>query len=166
MKILGFVAIAVLSLAGCHHRQTPAGGVPRISKGIVVSQARLILPVVRGNPGAAYFTLDNQGDAPATLVSIDIAGIKSTEMHETSGSGMRRLASVVIAPGSRVMFAPSGKHVMAFGASPDLIPDGASALTLHFQDGKITSTPLRIEAMSRADASGMAGMTMPMERKN
>jgi copper(I)-binding protein len=152
------LAGALLALSGCHHRST-AIGVTASPPGIVVSQARLVLPVVKGNPGVAYFTLGNENNVATTLVGVDIVGAKQTEMHETSGGTMAPLAQLHIAPGQKVIFAPSGKHVMAFGIASSLTPGGTSAITFHFQDGKTTSAPLRIEAPGEA-MGGMAGMDM------
>jgi copper(I)-binding protein len=152
------LAGALLALSGCHHRST-ATGVTASPPGMVVSQARLVLPAVKGNPGVAYFTLSNENNVATTLVGVDIVGAQQTEMHETTGGTMAPLAQVRIDPGKRVIFAPGGKHVMAFNLGPSLNSGGTSEITFHFQDGKTTSAPLRVEPPG--DGSGdMAGMDM------
>jgi len=148
---------AVLALAGCHHRHA-AVAAPSASS-IDVSEARLVLPAVKGNPGAAYFTLRNATKAAVTLVGVAIEGAQKAEMHETSGGTMQPLAQVAIAPGERVSFAPAGKHVMAFNLAPTLTPGGSSAINFHFADGKTISAPLRIEAAG-GSSENMAGMNM------
>ncbi len=152
------LAGALLALPGCHHRAVPAG-VTATSPGIVVAQARLVLPAVKGNPGVAYFTLGNETNASPTLVGVDIVGAQQAQMHQTSGATMAALPQVRIDPGQRLIFGPSGKHVMAFGIAASLTPGGSSAITFHFQDGRTISAPLRIESPGSA-GGGMAGMTM------
>jgi copper(I)-binding protein len=157
--LAGALLAATTLLAGCHHRSPAASRVTASPPGMVVSQARLVLPAVKGNPGVAYFTLGNENNVATTLVGVDIVGAHQTEMHETTGGTMAPLAQVRIGPGQQVIFAPSGKHVMAFGIAPSLTPGGTSAITFRFQDGKTTSAPLRIEAAGEA-MGGMAGMDM------
>ncbi len=151
------LAAAALALSGCHHRAAPAGATA-MTPGMVVSQARLLLPAVKGHPAAAYFTLGNENNLAATLVRVDVDGVKQTEMHETVGGAMTALSQVRIDPGKNVIFSPAGKHVMAFGIAPSLTPGGASAIIFHFQDGKTTSAPLRVEALGDGMGSGMVGM--------
>jgi copper(I)-binding protein len=154
-------ALAALALAGCHHHHHTTRTVT--SPGIVISQARLVLPAVKGNPAAAYFTLANESHAPATLVGVDITGARKTEMHETSGGTMQPLSQVLIYPGRQVIFAPGGRHVMVFDLVPTLTTGGTSEITLHFQDGKTASAPLRIDSVgseSAGDMAPMAGMAM------
>jgi copper(I)-binding protein len=160
------ILAAMLALSGCHHHRAAPAGSTANSPGMVVSQARLVLPAVKGNPGGAYFTLGNENSVPTALVSVDIVGVQKTEMHQTSGGTMGVLAQVGIDPGQRVIFTPGGKHVMAFNVAPSLTPGGSSEIIFHFQDGKTTSAPLRIEAAG--DGSGgsssmggdMGGMNM------
>lgn len=147
------LAAGMLTVSACHHQ--PAA--PHV-QGLVVSEARLVLPPVKGNPGAAYFTLGNDSNMPATLVSVAVVGARLAEMHETSGATMGPLAQVRIDPGQQVMFAPGGKHVMVFNLASSLSPGGSGEIVLHFQDGKTATAPLRIAAAG--DASGMAGMAM------
>jgi copper(I)-binding protein len=152
---------ATTIVSGCHHRST-AIGVTASPPGMVVSQARLVLPIVKGNPGVAYFTLGNENNVATTLVGVDIVGAKQTEMHQTSGGTMAPLTNVRIDPGQRVIFGPGGKHVMAFNLGPSLNPGGTSEITFRFQDGKTTSAPLRVDAPGdgAGDMAGMAGMNM------
>ena len=159
VSILG---IGLLALSGCHRAPSEPTGptaVTATSQGVVVSQARLVLPAVRGNPGAAYFTVSNQNGVPATLVRVDVAGAQNTEIHETSGGTMQSLARIRIDPGQQVIFAPAGKHCMVFSLAPALVPGGTGKIVLHFQDGTAISAPLRIEAAG-GDMAGMAGMDM------
>lgn len=155
------IVSALLATAGCHRQPAAPAAAMANSPGIVVSQARVVLPAVKGNPGAGYFTLGNENSQPTTLVSVTITGAQKTEMHQTSGGTMAPLPSVRIDPGQRVIFAPGGKHVMAFNLAPSLSPGGSSEIEFHFLDGKTTSAPLRVEAPGGGTSTGMDGMTMP-----
>ncbi len=106
---------------------------------VSVSDAWVRLPAVKGQPGAAYFTIHGgPADDRLVLVTGDLA-IRS-EMHESAKSGammtMRPLESGVAIPaGADVQFKPGGFHVMLFGIRPDLAPPGPMALTLRFAGG-------------------------------
>ena len=160
------ISIAALALAGCsgdkpaataEPTQAASAG-PDAKPGLSVSGGRLVLPAVPGNPGAAYFTLANGGDAEATVAAVHIAGAARAEMHETTGGSMSPLKTAAIAPGKSVVFAPGGKHVMAFEIAETIKPGSTVELTLTFADGDKLSTPLAVEA-----AGGMGAMEGPME---
>jgi len=129
---------------------------------MVLSAGRLVLPAVTGNPGAAYFTLANQGNAPAVISTVAIDGAAQAEMHETTGTSMQPLPTVAIRAGGSAIFAPGGKHVMVFSLAPRLAPGTSTQITLTFSDGSKLSGPLKIEAAgaSASDMGDMAGMKM------
>lgn len=146
---LAFAAIACASLALAACGQQPDSA-PEAKPGLSVSDARLALPVMRANPGAAYFSLTNAGDKPATLASVAITGAGKTEMHETKGGSMAPVASVAVAPGQTVKFEPGGLHVMAFDLSQDFQPGFSTEMTLIFADGDKLTTDLRMVAPGAA----------------
>ena len=56
------LGIAVTGLAGCDEQPEPAASAAEGPEGISVADARLMLPAVKGNPGAAYFEVRNSGE--------------------------------------------------------------------------------------------------------
>ena len=152
--------LMLLALTGCHHRRATLPAATATVPGIVVSQARLVLPAVAGHPAATYFTVANEAHSPATLVGVDIGGVRKTEMHQTSQGTMQELSDVRIDPGKSVIFAPGGKHVMAFDLSPGLTRGGIQEITLRFADARTVVAPLRIETMAGEAADSMPGMVM------
>jgi copper(I)-binding protein len=145
------LASAVLLLAGCS-QQTPSD--PDAKPGLSASDARLVLPAVSGNPGAAYFSVTNASDKETSLANVAIDGAGKTELHETKAGSMAPLNWVQLAPGQTVTFAPGGKHVMAFGLDPKLKAGGTAEMTLVFSDGDKLSLPIKVEAAGAAPANG------------
>lgn len=124
--------------------------------GVLVNSGRLVLPAVKGNPAAAYFTVSNQSGAVATLTGVEVAHAGKAEMHVTLDGIMEAVPKLDIGSGQSVAFGPGGKHAMVFDVSPELQPGGTTDVTLVFSDGsKITST-LKIE--SPGMVGNMAGM--------
>lgn len=166
MKSPLFLApLAVLALSGCGDAKKPAeqaseaapdaaAPAPDAKPGITVVDGVLTLPVVKGRPGAAYFTLTNGSDAAATLAAVTIEGAGKAEMHETRGGSMVPLGVVELKPGEVVKFARGGKHVMAFDLAETVTAGGSAEMTLTFAGGDKVSVPLKVESM----ASGMDGM--------
>lgn len=144
-------ALTLFTLAACQQQkqpETPASeAAPDAKPGLSVSGGVLMLPVVKGNPGVAYFTLANGSDKPARLAAVFIEGAGKAEMHETKGGSMAALEEVEIAPGKSVRFERGGKHVMLFDLSDELTAGATAEMTLAFADGDKLSTPLKIEAM-------------------
>ncbi|HMO69937.1 MAG TPA: copper chaperone PCu(A)C, partial [Novosphingobium sp.] len=85
MKRLIAASLLALSLAACQQQQAeePVATAPEAKPGLSAADGVLMLPAVKGNPGAAYFTLANGNDTAASLVAVAIDGAGRTEMHET-----------------------------------------------------------------------------------
>lgn len=145
------MALTLFTLTACQQQkqpETPANeAAPDAKPGLSVSGGVLMLPVIKGNPGAAYFTVSNTSDKPARLAAIFVDGAGKAEMHETKDDGMAALDGVEVAPGKSVRFARGGKHVMLFDLSDTLAAGATTEMTLAFADGDKLSAPLRIEAM-------------------
>ena len=147
IKFASLALIAALAVAGCQQETpTPVAPSPDAKPGLSLAGGRLVLPAVKGNPGAAYFELTNGGTGETSLAALVIAGAGKSEMHETSGGSMARLASVALQPGETVRFAPGGKHVMVFDLDPKVTAGSTAELTLTFGDGDKLSAPLRVDA--------------------
>jgi copper(I)-binding protein len=160
---LATMLAAAIAVAGCQQSSTPdaqqstpaseASAVgPDAKPGIAASDARLVLPVVAGRPGAAYFTVRNGTDTSVTLASAYIDGVGKTEMHRTQGGKMSPVKTLDIAPGATSTFAAGGLHVMAFDIADNLQAGGETELTLTFADGDKVSLPIKIEAMGAMPA--------------
>lgn len=155
----------LFSLAGCDGANKPeadasasasatAATAPDAKPGLSLSAAKLMLPVIEGRPGAAYFTFVNNTDKPVAIAAVTIQGVGRTEMHETVGGKMSPIKDITVAPGETVAFERGGKHVMAFDVAPTLAPGGTTEITLTFADGDKLSAPLATEAMAGAAADG------------
>jgi copper(I)-binding protein len=161
------MVLAALALAACQQHEAPeaaaeqtssAPAAPDAKPGISVGGGTLVLPAVKGNPGAAYFTVTNSGSAPVTLAAVHVDGAGKAEMHETVGGSMQPLKDVAVPAGGSVTFAQGGKHVMLFDLDPGLAAGGTSEVTLTFAGGDKASAPLNVEAMGGGGMAGMAGM--------
>ena len=160
MSKLRLIPLAMMiTLAACQQEKATdpaanASAAPEAKPGLAVSGGRLVLPAVKGNPAAAYFTLNNTGSNTAGVAAVSIDGAAKAEMHETKGGEMSPLAQFDVKPGEAVAFVPGGKHVMAFDLSDKLAAGGTAELTITFADGDKISAPLAVEA-----AGGMGAMS-------
>lgn len=151
-------AIAALALCACQQaKQTkhdqvsePAAeaskSAPAGKPGISIAGGRLVLPAVPGNPGVAYFQVDNSAGADVALAAIAINGAEKTEIHQTAGDTMSKVDSVEIAPSTSIKFEPGQLHVMAFNLGAGLKAGGTTEMTITFADGDKASATLKIEA--------------------
>jgi copper(I)-binding protein len=161
------LVLAVLALAACQQNKAPEAeasaaaaseAAPEAKPGMTVSAGVLVLPAVKGHPGAAYFDLGNGGPAASTLAAVSIDGAGKAEMHETSGSSMAPVKDLAVKPGETVKFARGGKHVMVFDIADTVKAGGTAEMTLTFVGGDKVSTPLKVQSMSDAMGGDMAGM--------
>ena len=141
------LAIAGVALAGCgggasDTEQAAPEGMP----GIAVSNARLMLPAVKGNPGALYFDVDYTGDDIAVIRAASVEGAESAVLHDTANGQMQEVISVPVDKGTTLKFEPGGKHVMVMGLPDTMKPDDSASVTLTFLGGDKVSFPAKVEA--------------------
>ncbi len=150
MKTLLAPAFAAIFLLGCGS----AAEEPRI----IVEQAVMTVPAVRGGPGAAYFTLKTNVES-SRLVSVTSPSITSIELHETRAEGGRTAmvpldeAGATFGPGKPLVFAPGGKHAMLINVAPGLVPGGKVRLTFNVEGAR----PVTVEAEVRGPGQAHAG---------
>lgn len=158
------VVPALLGLAlvgGCSRKDETAApaasqsAAPEAKPGLALTEARLVLPAVKGNPGVAYFSVANTGEKVAVLAAVSLEGAASAEMHQSQGGTMGPVSRVEIAPGTTIRFAPGGLHVMVFGLDPKIAAPGPAEITLTFADGDKISAKVPVET---AGAAAMGGM--------
>jgi len=149
MKKLLVPAFATTFLLGC-------GGAAE-APAIIVENAVMTVPAVRGGPGAAYFTLKTNV-APSRLVSVTSPSISSIELHQTrEESGRTSMvpldeAGATFSPGSPLVFAPGGKHAMLMNVAPGLVPGGKVRLTFNVEPAR----PVTVEAEVRGPGQARA----------
>ncbi len=152
-KLFGLVASTALvcGLAACSSEpEAPVEVAPEAPDGISVSDGRVNLPAVSGNPAALYFTISNDGSADQMMRAIHVPGSESTQFHETvqwpNEISMQELLQVNVPAGESVTFEPGGMHVMVFGLPESLEPGGELEVTLSFVRGDKVSFPVHLLA--------------------
>lgn len=132
---------AGLGLAACSESaDTPVEeAAPEDNSGLAITNGRMMLPPVAGNPAAVYFDIAYDGDAEARLASAYVEGAERAELHDMSESGgsmtMGEMAPLALQPGESASFEPGGRHVMAFDLSPELVAGGTTEVTLTLASG-------------------------------
>ena len=140
---------ALLALAAC------SPGHETGKSGLQVENAWVRLPPLPDRPGAAYFTVRNNGPA-AVLTGVQSPRVQRIELHDNAMTGgsmggmmhMTPLTQVPISQGSVATFQPGGKHAMLFGIDPKLRAGDQLPLTFAFRDGH------KIEAQAKLVAVG------------
>ena len=153
-----FVAAAALSLSGCKggadQPAAAASSAPETKPGVKVTEARLVLPAVAGNPGAAYLVLDNQSKSVISVAAVAIEGAGKTELHTAN---MKVADHAEAEPGTALAFAPGQLHVMVFSVDSRLVAGGETELTVVFSDGDKLSVPAKVQGAGEAAMGGMGG---------
>lgn len=148
---LATVATIGLSACGQNGSESQPSAAPEGFPGIVVSDGRLVLPAVKGNPAALYFKVDYSGDDTAVIRAVDVEGAKSAMLHETTKGPngemqMHEILQLAVPKGQQLKFAPGGNHVMVMDLDPSLKAGGTTEVTLTFAGGDKTSFPAKVEA--------------------
>ncbi len=138
------------SLAACSgEAEAPAEAEQGIA-GLEVTDARLVLPPVSGNPAAIYFNLANKGDRGIAIRTASVEGAASAQIHGTmEWSGemtMGESGPQSVQPGDTLTFEPGALHVMAFDLGPEIKEGGTVEVTLTAAGGKTMSFPAEVRA--------------------
>lgn len=151
-------SLAVVSLAACKQKEPEAAATtaaaPEAKEGLKVTDGKFVLPAVSGNPGAAYFVLDNQGMNTVSIAAIAIDGVGKTEIHQTMGGSMKPVDRIDVEAKTPIRFERGALHVMAFDVDGKLKAGESTEMTITFSDGDKLSAPLAIEAAGGGDAMG------------
>ncbi len=149
-------AAAALSLGACKgtadQPAAAASNWPEAKPGVKVTEARLVLPAVAGNPGAAYLLLDNQSKDIISVAAVAIEGAGKTELHTAD---MKVADHAEAEPGTTLAFAPGQLHVMVYSLDSKLVAGGETELTVVFSDGDKLSVPAKVQAAGEAAMGGM-----------
>lgn len=138
------LSVAALGLASCGDSATeqPAEA-PEGVPGLTITNARMVLAPVEGNPAAVYFDLAYDGDRNVALTRAHVEGAESASLHEYGEWNrqvqMQEMLPLVLKKGDKVAFEPGGKHVMATGVAPELQPGGTTEVTLTVSGGDKTT---------------------------
>jgi copper(I)-binding protein len=149
------LVLASLAPAGCDSRQAPPPGeVANAPEGISITDARLVLPAVKGNPGAVYFTVHNDSASARTIGGAEVKGARSAMIHQSATangmSEMHAMGQVAVPAGGALAFEPGGLHVMAMDLDDTLAKGGATDVTLAFEGGDKAVFPAEILAAGDA----------------
>ena len=153
------LALAGIGLAACGQdssEPTAAAteAAPDALPGIAVTDGRLVLPAVKGNPGAVYFEVANKGEQDVSIVGAFVDGAREAMLHATvekdGMTSMNPMSEVPVAKGGTVSFAPGGNHVMAMDLSDVLAPGDTTDVTLTFSSGDKATFPARVLAAGAA----------------
>ena len=139
------------AIAGCNSEPEPEPtptqeANPDMPNGISVADARLVLPAVKGNPGAVYFTMTNVGGKDYEIAGIDVLGAGSGMLHKSDSRGMEMIETVPLPGGSATPFKPGGYHGMIMDLPEDLAAGGETEVTVTFDNGDKASFPAAVEA--------------------
>jgi len=138
MRCFTWIVVVLASLYP-HLGWTEDSERPPASQDIVVTQARVQVPMPGQDLTSAYFLLRNKGQYPRQLVGVqaDFAARAELHSHEMQDgmARMRRQDSVTIAPRSELPFKSGGHHVMLFELSQRPRTGDLLELVLEFADG-------------------------------
>ena len=120
--------------------------------GLEISDAWARASIGPGLVGVAYFTLHNEGAAPAELLAMTTPAASEAKLHTTKMEDgvmkMRPLKDLTVAPGETLQLAPGGSHVMLMGLAKPLEEGSSFPLTLDF--GEAGPVELWVEVLSAA----------------
>ena len=129
-----------LTLAACGEAEVAEAAPEGIVPGLEVTNARLVLPPVSGNPAAVYFDVAYNGERGVSISGAEVEGAASATVHDMMEYDfemtMAEAGPIALPPGQSKTFEPGGLHVMAFELGDGFEPGGTVKVTLNISGGK------------------------------
>ncbi|MEQ8411954.1 MAG: copper chaperone PCu(A)C [Erythrobacter sp.] len=135
------VMAVTLALAACSGEadapveEPQEGTVP----GIEITDPRLVLAAVEGNPAAVYFDLAYEGEKGLAIRDARVEGAGDADVHDVMEYDfkmqMNTANPIPLTKGTKVAFEPGGKHIMVFEPSDALAPGSTTTVTLVLAGG-------------------------------
>lgn len=131
---------ASMGVAGCGEEAATEDAVPEGQvAGIAISNARLVLPPVSGNPAAVYFDLSYDAPRGISISGAEVEGASGAEVHEMTEYNFETImveaGPIALAEGTQISFEPGGFHIMAFELPATLEPGDTAEVTLKISGG-------------------------------
>lgn len=144
------LGIAAIGLAGCAEQPEQADTAPQTPDGISVTNARLMLPAVKGNPGAVYFDVKNDSATNKMIRAVSVAGAGSSMLHQMGTwnlqPSMDEIFQVDVPASGELKFEPGGLHVMANELADTVAAGSTADVTLTFVGGDKITFPAEVRA--------------------
>jgi copper(I)-binding protein len=152
-KLLPMLALSLAMLApvACSEPapEAPAAA-PEGPAGLAVTDGRLMLPAVAGNPAAVYFNIANTGTKNMMIRAVSVQGAGNAVMHQMGTwnrqPSMDEVMQQAVAPGQTVSFEPGALHVMVYDLADTVTAGGSAEVTLTFVGGDKLSFPAEVRA--------------------
>ncbi|NQX93882.1 MAG: copper chaperone PCu(A)C [Erythrobacter sp.] len=141
-KRTGFAGMAGLALAlsACAEEAPAPVEVEGVYPGLEITNARLVLPPVSGNPAAVYFDAAYNGERGISITGANVAGAGSTTIHAMMEYNfemtMAEVGPIAIRGGESQTFEPGGFHVMAMELDETIEAGDTVEVTLKISGGK------------------------------
>jgi len=132
---------ASVSLAACgEEAETTQVAAPEGTvAGLEISDARLVLPPVSGNPAAVYFDVAYDGERGISISGAEVEGASSAAVHDMMEYNfeqtMAEAGPIALTSGTELSFEPGALHVMAFELGDDIAAGDTAEVTLKISGG-------------------------------
>ena len=138
------LALAALGPAACGDTSDPGADAEAAALADVkVTNAKLMLPAVAGNPGAVYFDVANSSDRNMVIRAVSVAGAGSAMLHTAD---MQEMTQVMVPPGETVKFEDGKQHVMAMNLADTVKAGGTAEVTVTFVGGDEVKAQAQVHA--------------------
>ncbi|MEO0461855.1 MAG: copper chaperone PCu(A)C [Pseudomonadota bacterium] len=139
-----------LALAGCSEEPAAPAEVEGVLPGLAVTNARLVLPPVEGNPAAVYFDVAYNGERGVSISGAIVEGAASATVHDMMEYNfemtMADAGPIALPAGTEKSFEPGGLHIMANELGEGFEPGGTAKVTLKISGGKTHDFDAEIRA--------------------
>ena len=138
--VMASLGAAALALAACAEEAPAPLEVEGVYPGLEITNARLVLAPVSGNPAAVYFDAAYNGERGISITGAEVAGASSATVHAMMEYNfemtMAEAGPIAIRGGESQTFEPGGLHVMVMELDEAVKAGDSVEVTLKIVGGK------------------------------
>ena len=139
-----------LALGACAQEDPAPVEVEGVIAGLEITNARLVLAPVAGNPAAVYFDATFNGPNGISITGAEVEGASSATVHAMMEYDFKMTMAdagpVAIRNGETKTFGPGELHVMAFEMDEAIEAGGTVEVTLKTMGGDTHKFPAEVRA--------------------
>ena len=139
-----------LALGACAQEAPAPEPVEGVYPGMEITNARLVLAPVAGNPAAVYFDAAYNGERGISITGAEVAGAASATVHAMMEYDfkmtMAEAGPIAIRGGESQTFEPGGLHVMAMELDESIAAGDTVEVTLKIIGGKTHKCDAEVRA--------------------
>ncbi len=147
VAVLAIVAVVMFASPFAPDDDTVASNAPEFGSTVKVSDARLVLAPVAGEPARVYFDVTNSGEKGLYITQVTVEhGSDDAMIARIDGPVNDDIANIPVNPGETVSFGPNARQAVLTSYDSSVVPGAKVDMRLTFGTSDSMIVPMEVMA--------------------